>query len=156
MDLTSIHLNKSDSMPELHEPDAELRGDTLQVTIHHDHDLEDPADNGDNNWKLYSFIDRHVNYKNHEEFFPPNIGLRKKLQVGLAFVLDYFEHGNCSWSRAGHGPQCPRQHGRRTGAGRPTAKRAAGPPTHAARLRCLQSARESCRAWSECVGDVTL
>ncbi len=69
---------------------------------------DDPSE-FDGAWKLYSFNRRHRSYKDPQAFFPdgkPSIGLRRKLDVGTAFVLDYFEHGNCVWSISGGGPEC--------------------------------------------------
>lgn len=79
----------------------------ITVTIEYDSDAESPNEWG--GWRLYSFSNRHRSHKDREEFFPdgkPTIGLRSKLRHNLAFVLDYYEHGNCTWSRSGHGPQC--------------------------------------------------
>jgi hypothetical protein len=63
-------------------------------------------------WEVYSFSHRHVNYKHPDEFGlyydrenrsleTTNIGLRRKLDVGLAFLLSYFEHGVGAWGRQG-------------------------------------------------------
>ena len=65
-------------------------------------------------WKAYSFSNRHSNYKDPESIFDeddegnmvPDKDLKAKLESGLAFFLDYYEHGQCSWSLAGDGPQC--------------------------------------------------
>lgn len=79
----------------------------ITVTISYDHDVESPNEWG--GWRLYSFNSRHRSYKDPDEFFEdgkPKIGLRSKLRHDLAFILDYFEHGNCVWSRSGTGPQC--------------------------------------------------
>jgi len=78
------------------------------VTLMYDHGAESPAD-FDGTWTLHSFNRRHKSYAGPDQFFPdgkPTIGLRRKLDVGLAFVLSYFEHGPCRWSRHGTGPQC--------------------------------------------------
>jgi hypothetical protein len=72
----------------------------ITVNIGCDQDTESPADH-DCQWKPYSFGNRHNNYKDPREFIPPNIGLRRKLEVGLAFYLSYFEHGNCVWMLKG-------------------------------------------------------
>lgn len=80
----------------------------LTVNIEFDSDLENPAD-FDCNWTPYSFCRRHVNFKDPEEFMhngTVNIGLRRKLKVGLAFWLSYYEHGQCAWMRA-NGPITP-------------------------------------------------
>lgn len=57
-------------------------------------------------WKLCSFNRRHVGYQGPDEFLPPSLGLRRKLEVGTAFMLSYYEHGLCRWSLQGQGPQC--------------------------------------------------
>lgn len=89
---------------------------TAIVTIDHDPDVESPCEYG--SWKLHSFCSRHVNYKHPSELglglylgpdgLPPieNIGLKRKLEVGTAFILSYFEHGDGCWSLRGEGPQC--------------------------------------------------
>ena len=87
--------------------DVEETKPKLKVILEHDVDIECPADM-DCQWKLYSFNTRHINHKTPEElglgpqdeYGEPkilNIGLRKKLSVGLAFILSYFEHSNSLW-----------------------------------------------------------
>lgn len=41
--------------------------------------------------------------------------LLDSLHDGYAYWLDYFEHGNCSWSRSGHGQQCQWDNSRHAG-----------------------------------------
>lgn len=89
---------------------------TAIVTIDHDQDCENPLEY--DGWKLHSFCSRHRNYKHPSELglglylgpdgMPPveNIGLRRKLEVGTAFILSYYEHGDGCWSLKGEGPQC--------------------------------------------------
>lgn len=77
----------------------------LTITLGHDSDVENPLEWTD--WKLYSFNRRHINFRHPDEFFPPGIGLRRKLDAGTAFVLSYYGHGNCVWSLQGEGPKCP-------------------------------------------------
>ena len=79
------------------------------VRIEYDHDLENPCEW--DGWKVYSFSNRHASYQHPEklgldEHGQPNIGLRRKLQVGTAFLLSYYEHGQCVWSLKDTGPQC--------------------------------------------------
>lgn len=78
------------------------------VQIHHDEECDCPCEN-DGSWQFYSFSSRHNRYKNPEEFLTPNLkpklGTLNKLRVGLAFFLDYYEHGLCVWSVSGEGPQ---------------------------------------------------
>jgi len=83
----------------------------LVVHIEPDYDMEDPCE--EDGWQVYSFSRRHSNYKDPDElgFFPMDPEdmdpeLQAKLDSGLAFVLSYFEHGNCVWSLQGTGPQC--------------------------------------------------
>lgn len=80
------------------------------VSIQHDPDCESPVEDCCN-WRLYSFSSRHRSFKHPEHFFDdnrkPKLWLRNKLRVGLAFLLSYFEHGDCVWSLRGTGPQCP-------------------------------------------------
>src|SRR6185437_5228951 len=78
-------------------------------TIHSNHDdsPECPMDAYDGQWRLYSFRRDSIHRENPERFFPngkPNIGLRRKMQVGLAFLLDYFEHSLGRYDIAGTGP----------------------------------------------------
>jgi len=80
-------------------------GRKLTIHLEHDPDLENPSENGDGQWQLYSFSTRHLRYKHPDKF--NNIGMRRKLQVGLAFMLSYYEHSLCLWSLAGEGPKCP-------------------------------------------------
>jgi len=61
---------------------------------------------GDGQWTLYSFSSRHLSHRSPDHFLPPSIGLRRKLKAGTAFLLSYFEHGNCVWSLQDEGPQC--------------------------------------------------
>jgi len=74
---------------------------TKTITIYNDPDCECPNDW--DGWTLYSFNTRHVNFKHPRGFgirrdgSSIDIGFRRKLQVGTAFVLGYFEHGNCIW-----------------------------------------------------------
>jgi len=80
---------------------------------HDDITMENPCEY--DGWKVYSFSDRHTNHKSPEKIgfdyddddnFGPDEDLKAKLDTGLAFTLDYFEHGQCKWSLAGEGPQC--------------------------------------------------
>lgn len=79
------------------------------ITLYHDEFAESPAEFGDGCWKLYSFSHKHRSFEHPDKFFPdgkPTLALRNKLRVGLAFVLDYYEHGQCCWSLASNGPSC--------------------------------------------------
>lgn len=80
----------------------------LILTLHNDHDAENPCDS--DGWKLYSFGRKHVNFKHPDEFgvlrdgTSSKVGFRRKLEVGTAFVLGYFEHGNSCWFHADERP----------------------------------------------------
>lgn len=79
------------------------------IGLHTDDSADDPSD-FEGAWKLYSFNRRHRSFKDPASFTNDNgktlPGLRSKLRVGLAFVLDYYEHGACQWSRTSNGPEC--------------------------------------------------
>lgn len=88
----------------------------VTVKIDFDQDVESPLD-ADGQWTLYSFSTKHRNFKHPEELglgergsddIPKilNPGLRRKLEVGLAFFVSYYEHGSCVWSLRGSGPNC--------------------------------------------------
>ena len=80
----------------------------LTLTLNYDHDVECPTEY--DGWKLYSFSTKHVNFKHPDEFgirrngSSDKIGFRRKLEVGTAFVLGYFEHGSSCWF---HADECP-------------------------------------------------
>ncbi len=78
------------------------------LRIEYDWDVESPC-NGDYQWKVTSFNRNHTNFGDPPLDYYGNlsIGFRRKLQVGTAFLLDYFEHGTSIWSLRGEGPQCP-------------------------------------------------
>jgi hypothetical protein len=78
------------------------------LTLGHDPEVERP-DCGYDGWKPVSFGRRHSNFEHPDNFCltkRANLGLRRKLQVGLAFWLSYYEHGRCNWSLRGEGHQC--------------------------------------------------
>ena len=88
---------------------------TVKLTIDNDPDTENPCEQG--GWVVHSFGRRHSSFAEPsslglgelDEFGEPkvhDIGLRRKLDAGTAFLLSYFEHGNCTWSLKGEGTQC--------------------------------------------------
>ena len=92
-------------------------GRNLSLEINHDPHVDVP-DSGYDGWRLVSFGRKHNNYEDpakyvkafdrrHQEVTPANIGLNRKLNVGLAFWLSYYEHGQGAWSLIGEGTQCP-------------------------------------------------
>lgn len=87
----------------------------LRLEINHDSDVDCP-DSGYDGWRLVSFGRKHNNYENPDkhvksfdrrtrEVTPTNIGLKRKLNVGLAFLLSFYEHGLGTWSLIGEGTQ---------------------------------------------------
>lgn len=97
-----------------------MRDDTLEhrrdgisnrliINLNHDADCENPWEERDGSWTLYSFLRNHRTGEGLEKWlndWVPTIALRKKLSVGLAFALDYYEHGGSVWSIAGTGYRC--------------------------------------------------
>ncbi len=95
----------------------ETKGTTMKkltLTLNHDSDVECP-----NEWdgfRLVSFGRHHNSYDDPHNYIshldqygdvvPANIGIKRKLKCETAFILSYFEHGNCVWSLRGEGPQC--------------------------------------------------
>lgn len=88
---------------------------TVKLTIDNDPDVPNPCEFG--SWVVHSFGRRHSNFcepsslglgelDSYGEPKVTNIGLRKKLEAGTAFLLSYFEHGNCTWSLKGEGHTC--------------------------------------------------
>lgn len=86
----------------------------LEVVPDDSGDHESPLEYAD--WRVASFSQRHVSYQHPDDFdltvddfgdvSSTNVGLRRKLACGTAFVLSYHEHGSCVWSLKGTGPQC--------------------------------------------------
>ena len=86
----------------------------LIIKIEHDHHSESPSDWG--GWKVHSFNRRHSSHAEPEDVgfeydydagcHVPDADLKEKMEKGLAFLLDYYEHGLCRWSLSGDGPQC--------------------------------------------------
>jgi hypothetical protein len=86
----------------------------MRLNLEHDPFADDP--NNTDGWHLYSFCPKHADcvYPRNvglsdryacrtDDGFPGvvNPGLRRKLQVGLAYFLSYFEHSSVTWFRAG-------------------------------------------------------
>lgn len=80
------------------------------LSIEHDGDVGNPCEEGDGKWQIYSFSNRHNHFKNPDSFRDEEGNwleeIKTKLENGLAFLLDYHEHGLCMWSLTGDGPQC--------------------------------------------------
>lgn len=79
------------------------------LRVWYEDDAESPNEWGI--WRLSSFNFRHRNFIHPEGLITregegATIGICRKLEVGTAFVLSYYEHGGCVWSLMGEGPQC--------------------------------------------------
>lgn len=86
----------------------------LKLILSHDADLENPCEN--DGWRVYSFCRRHASFKHPDDLglgpidpgtgLPKikNPGLRSKLKNGLAFILSYYQHGQCLWFLHGDEP----------------------------------------------------
>ena len=61
----------------------------LVIDIHHSENSECPSEWG--GWTLHSFSAKHASFKLVEEIEE----LDAKLQDGRAYVLSYYEHGDC-------------------------------------------------------------
>lgn len=74
------------------------------ITVHigYDQDAPNPLEES-GGWKLISFSRHHDRYQYSFEFMPLTennyieIGMRRKLDCGTAFLLDYNEHGGIEW-----------------------------------------------------------
>jgi hypothetical protein len=80
------------------------------LTLMVDDSPQNPLEDFDDGFKLYSFSNRLKSYRAPSDFFDdngrPRMWLRNKLRAGTAFLLSYYEHGGCVWSLRGEGPQC--------------------------------------------------
>lgn len=78
------------------------------VTIEHEDNAEDPCER--DQFVVHSFNRRHHAFAAPGNFFSedgtPSPALAAQLTEETAFVLSYYEHGSCVWSRQGTGPQC--------------------------------------------------
>lgn len=80
-----------------------------RVRVFQDDAATNPCEWG--GWEVHSFGRRHYNFRHPAGLITEagegaTIGIRRKLAVGTAFVLSYFEHGSSHWSLMGEGPQC--------------------------------------------------
>jgi hypothetical protein len=92
----------------------------LAVRIEYDSSCDDPSPTKDgcSGWRLISFGRRHLNYQDPckvglryatggpSSYEVEDEGLRADLEAGRAFLLSYYEHGNCLWSLREEGPDC--------------------------------------------------
>lgn len=91
----------------------EIPMNRLTIRLEHDSDTENPLTECDGQWTLKDFT-RDGDCTPEEVFTVqtgdyrtiPNLGIRRKLKVGLAFMLDMYEHGGRAWSLRGQGYQC--------------------------------------------------
>lgn len=65
-------------------------------------------------WKVYSFLQRHQHFRPPADFgidgddltlHVRDRGVRRKLSVGLAFLLSYYEHGQSEWRLCRRNPE---------------------------------------------------
>jgi hypothetical protein len=84
----------------------------LELTIYQaDDGLESLQEEGAL-WRLVSFSYKHVCFEHPDTFYRdyhgkvPNSKLARKFNSDMAFLLDYYEHGNAYWSMHGEGTQC--------------------------------------------------
>jgi hypothetical protein len=73
---------------------------TVGIEVWHDEDAENPTECG--LYEIYSFSTRHSNYEHPDDIEDVDA----LVESGRAFLLSYYEHGNCVWSLQGQGPQC--------------------------------------------------
>lgn len=84
----------------------------LKLHLGIDDSPECPVDR-DGQWRLISFNRRHFNFQHPQDIEAAGLGfsinadgstdhvaIHRKLEVGTAFVLSYFEHGNSLWMLA--------------------------------------------------------
>jgi hypothetical protein len=72
---------------------------------------ENPCE--EDSWEVVSFGNRHYNFRRPEDVGVRGmdaygqlqfiIGMQRKIERNTAFVLSYYEHGQCSWFLKGHG-----------------------------------------------------
>lgn len=79
----------------------------LKISVEHDRDCPAPDEDDDGAWTFVSFRRNDNHYRDPAELFPPSIGLRRKLAVGTAFLLDVYEHSGEAWSFSGEGMNDP-------------------------------------------------
>lgn len=81
----------------------------IHLFIEREDSPEDPNDR-ECDWRLISFNTRHLHFQHHETLIKRDgtgatAAMRRKLAAGLAFVLSYYEHGDCLWYIPGtHSP----------------------------------------------------
>ena len=80
----------------------------IGITKSYDESAENPFQGS--GIRFISFNHRHTNYEdrhnyvyrnNEGDWIGADIGIRRKLQVGTAFILGYSEHGLCRWTIGG-------------------------------------------------------
>lgn len=80
----------------------------MEIRIFYDEGTASPNEWG--GWKLHSFNRRHLSFKDpsvlQDTHGNLHIGWRRKFAVGTAFMLSYYEHGDCLWTLTGEGPYC--------------------------------------------------
>jgi len=117
------------------------------VRLMHDDSPENPCEW--DGWQLYSFSRKHINHRDPSEFNPSeDEELTKKLEGGLAFFLDCYQHSGTAWSLHGEGMQCQWDTARNAGVlmwG--DEESGLGPKTYAERRANANSFLETYNAW---------
>lgn len=75
----------------------ERDGARYRITIEQDQFADDP--NKSSYWRVHSFNHRHVHFTDPDE--QDEYEIKKMIESGRAYWLDYSEHGNCRWSLQG-------------------------------------------------------
>jgi hypothetical protein len=79
-----------------------------RLYIGFDSDADNPCED-DGSWKLHVFMPRYPRYADPNKFFTENgrlkVAIANKMRVGLAFFVDYSEHGTCRYDLSGEGYQ---------------------------------------------------
>ena len=94
----------------------ETTGVTIHIELDTAGDAEDPTTFGDGDYRVAGFNRRWTSYVDPDKFrlhpdasghvTTDDIGLRRKLAVGTAFILSCYQHSGVVWSLKGSGPQC--------------------------------------------------
>lgn len=69
----------------------------VRLVIDYDENCQSPTEWGE--WNVYSFRILDSNFADPSKlgFDPLTIGMRRKLNVGTAFLLEYYEYNDCLW-----------------------------------------------------------
>ncbi len=128
----------------------------LKLTVELDEGIAAPHEDRDGCWTPISFQRGHHSSQPLDRYYPWAVGMRRKIEVGLAFPLLYKEHRLCSWELWSDGEQ-PKFLDRHPGSGVSTPAdglliwehkpRDMGAKTYAERYRDAQGFLEEYNAW---------